>query len=454
MTRTLLHVCLCFCAGSPVLIPGYAEGPSGGKEKGAVSGSQRASLEELSERVEALVRNVSPSVLQIISESFVGHDDDPRGGASTVAKQTGIGTGFLVSPDGDVITNAHVVAGARRVRVRIHEPRAGTAEYRSLGRLMDAKVVGLDRETDLALLKLNGSWKHLHLADSSLVRQGQIVLAVGNPRGLENSVSMGVVSATSRQIHPDASQAYIQTDAPINPGNSGGPLVDTHGDVIGVNTFIVTESGGSEGLGFAIPSNLVRDIYSQLKKYGRVRRGEIGVIVRSMTPELAAALSLKRESGVLIQDVLPDSGAAQAGMQTNDIVTRVQGRSVRNVRQFASSLFQSDLGEPVALNVVRGDSTITVKVPLEDRTDPTEALALQVKESATPVPEVGALLVQLDQSTALLVDKPRYDAGCIVVARLDGTGSFEEDLVAGDLIFGVNGKRAILPNCGDLCENT
>ena len=121
------------------------------------------------------------------------------------------------------------------------------------------------------------------------------------------------------------------------------------------------------------------------------------MIVRSMTPELAAALSLKRESGVLIQDVLPESGAAEAGLQTDDIVTRVQGRGVRNVRQFASSLFRSDIGEPVALDVVRGDSTITVKVPLEDHADATEALALQVKESATPVPEVGALLVKLDQ---------------------------------------------------------
>ena len=272
VTRTLLYICSSLCAGSFVLIPAYAEGPSGQAEKSKVSLSQPGSLDDLSGRVEALVRSVSPSVLQIISESFVGRDVDPRSGPSTVAKQTGIGTGFLVSSDGDVITNAHVVAGARRVRVRIHELRTGTGEYRSLGRLIDAKVVGLDRETDLALLKLNGSWKHLPLADSSMVRQGQIVLALGNPRGLENSVSMGVVSATSRQIHPDASQAYIQTDAPINPGNSGGPLIDTHGEVVGVNTFIVTESGGSEGLGFAIPSNLVAISTVSLRSMGALKR--------------------------------------------------------------------------------------------------------------------------------------------------------------------------------------
>jgi len=389
--------------------------------------------------VERLVRQVSPSVLETVSESFVGRDEEQGGNANTVTAKTGVGTGFFVSADGDLITNAHVVAGARRVRVRLTG--AGTVDHKMRGRLVDAEVVGVDRETDLALLKLPGTWPHLELADSSLLRQGQIVLAFGNPRGLENSVTMGVVSATARQIHPDAAQAYIQTDAPINPGNSGGPLVNTHGDVVGVNTFIYTESGGSEGLGFAIPSSLVRDVYVQLKKYGRVRRGELGVILRSVTPTLASALNLARDEGVLVQDVRPGGGAAEAGLQRDDIVTRVQGRPVRNVRQFSNSLFRSEIGERLTLEVVRGDQSVKVQVPLEESNDAAERIAEQVKEKASPIPQLGVLAIPLDTSTAELISEPRYRFGSIVAAKLQSSSSFQEELQPGDIVFGVNGKQ-------------
>jgi serine protease Do len=271
------------------------------------------------------------------------------------------------------------------------------------------------------------------------LHQGQIVLALGNPLGLENSVTMGVVSAAARQIDPDAAQAYIQTDAPINPGNSGGPLVNIHGDVVGVNTFIFTESGGSEGLGFAIPSNLVRDVYAQLKKYGRVRRGELGAIVRSVTPAIASALKLSRDTGVLIQDVRPGAAAAGAGLRRDDIVTRVQGRSVRNVRQFSSSLFRSEIGEQLTLEVVRGDQTIKLQVPLEERNDVTELAAQQANVKASPIPQLGVLAIPLDATTAALISEPRYQFGCIVTAKLKMSTSFQEELEPGDIIFGVNG---------------
>ena len=164
---------------------------------------------------------------------------------------------------------------------------------------------------------------------------------------------MGIVSAAERMLDPDSNQAFIQTDAPINPGNSGGPLVNTRGEIAGINTFIVSSSGGNEGLGFAIPSNLVKEICAQLKRYGRVRRGELGVVVRSVTPTIAKALSLPQESGVLIQDVTPGKAAAEAGVQINDIVVRVKGRSVTNLRQFSNSLFRSEIGEKLELEVLR-----------------------------------------------------------------------------------------------------
>jgi serine protease Do len=209
-----------------------------------------------------------------------------------------------------------------------------------------------------------------------------------------------------------------------------------------VNTFIFSESGGSEGLGFAIPSNLVRDVYGQLKKYGHVRRGELGVVVRSVTPGIAAALNLARDEGVLVQDVRPDSPAAQAGLRCDDIVTRVQGRPVRNIRQFSTSLFRSGIGEKVTLEVVRGDQTIRLQAPLEEDKDNLSSVAEQVEEKASPVPQLGILAVSLDSLPPALVPEPRYNFGSVVAAKLQTASSFHEDLQSGDIIFGVNGKIA------------
>ncbi len=441
MNARLLSVSLILftCARAPSQEKNSAAVHPVSSETGAAAA--RNPLDDFSDSVERLVRRVRPAVIQIVSEGFVGHDDEQGGNTSTVSHRTGVGTGFFVSNDGDIITNAHVVAGARSIRVRVHDRGAGRRSRDSGGRLISAKVVGIDRETDLALLKVAGEWPRLPLADSGLLRQGQIVLALGNPKGLEDSVTMGVVSATNRQIHPDAAQAYVQTDAPINPGNSRGPLVNTSGAVVGVNTFILTESGGSEGLGFAIPSSLVRDIYAQLKKYGRVRRGALGVVIRSVTPTIASALNLPRDNGVLIQDVRPGSGAAEAGLHGDDIVTRVQGRPVRNVRQFANSLFRSEIGKRLTLDVVRRDQILQLQVPLEE-TDDDEAMADQLKNKAVPVPQLGVLAIPLDATTAALVSEPRYHFGSIVAAKLEVSSTFIEELEPGDIIYKVNGKVA------------
>jgi serine protease Do len=265
---------------------------------------------------------------------------------------------------------------------------------------------------------------------------------VGSPQSLNNSVSMGVVSAVARGFGPDAAQSFIQTDAPINPGNSGGPLINTRGEIVGIDTFILSESGGSEGLGFAIPSGLVRDVYAQLKKYGRVRRGEIGVIARSMTPAIAKALGLPREDGVLIQDVDPGRAAAEAGLQADDIVTGVEGRPVRNVRQFSDSLFGSDSGQKLSLDILRSGQSLKLEVALEDQSDTEELLAQQVRARASAVPQLGVLVVPLDTSTAGLIPYARENAGSVVAARLQSMSPFQEELEVGDIILGVNGKPA------------
>ncbi len=386
-------------------------------------------LEGFSESLERLVRQASPAVVQIVADGFGNREEESGTRTAAVTRQKGIGTGVLLTATGDIMTNAHVVAGARRVRVRTGN------------KTIDAQVAGVDKETDLALLRVPGNeWPHLRLGDSSAVRQGEIVVAMGSPRGLENSVSMGVISSPARQISPDAAIAFIQTDAPINPGNSGGPLVNPRGEVVGINTFIITESGGSEGLGFAIPSNLVRDVYGQLKRYGRVRRGELGVVIRSVTPALVKALSLPREQGVLIQDVTPGKAGAQAGLRPDDIVIRVEGRPVRNIRQFANSIFRSEIGSTLTIEVARGGQVEKIQVPFREPDDATEKLAEKIRDKAIPVPQLGIMAVDLDDLTKPLVEDPRYAFGAIAAAKLDTSGSLEEELEPGDVIFQLNGS--------------
>jgi serine protease Do len=237
----------------------------------------------------------------------LGEEDGEAGAAATaglVTKQRSSGSGVVLSPDGYIVTNNHVVRNARRIRLQLvslpDEPGARRQQrMHAHGKLLEATVVGVDREADLAVLKVDAGAKPptLKLADSDTLRQGQMVLAFSNPLGLENSVSLGIVSSAGRQIKPDDPMVYIQTDASINPGNSGGPLLDSDGNVVGINTFILTQSGGSEGIGFAIPSNIVRNVYEQIRKDGHVHRGEIGATVQSITPELAAGLGLKQDTG-------------------------------------------------------------------------------------------------------------------------------------------------------------
>jgi serine protease Do len=401
----------------------------------------RNPLDEFSQTVQHLIREVSPAVVDVVVQSFGGLENESNSRANTVSHQTREGTGVLISADGYLVTNAHVVLTAQRIQIRFGGAAAGPQGNAVRRSPVQAAVVGIDQETDLAVLKIPGTdWNFLPFADSSKLRQGEVVFAVGNPRGLENSVSMGIVSAAERLLDPDSNQAFIQTDAPINPGNSGGPLVNTHGQIAGINTFIVSSSGGNEGLGFAIPSNLVQDICAQLKRYGRVRRGELGVVVRSVTPTIAKALSLPQDSGVLIQDVTPGKAAAEAGVQINDIVVRVKGRPVTNLRQFSNSLFRSEIGEKLELEVVRASERIKLEAALQEPNRDGDALLDQMKERAVPVARIGILAVPLDSETAPLISEPRHEAGAIVAARLQTSFIFQEELEPGDVIFGLNGQ--------------
>ena len=251
-------------------------------------------LRDFSEGFEDLASHATGAVVQVVSSGYgAARGSDPA--ATVLAKQRSGGSGVLLSAEGDIITNAHVIEGARRVQVllpqRVESPISESSILKARQKLREARVLGIDAETDLAVLRIDETnLPYLELGDSDMVRQGQIVFAFGSPLGLENSVTMGVVSSVARQLETDSPMIYIQTDTAINPGNSGGPLLNTEGEVIGINTLIFSQSGGNEGVGFAAPSNIVRHVYKQIRQQGVVRRGEIGVHAQTITPLLAAGL--------------------------------------------------------------------------------------------------------------------------------------------------------------------
>jgi serine protease Do len=277
------------------------------------------------------------------------------------------------------------------------------------------------------------------MADSDIVRQGQLVVAVGSPNGLESSMSMGVISAVARQLQPDDRVVYLQTDAPINPGNSGGALVDIEGRVIGINTMILSQSGGSEGLGFAVPSNIVCFVIDQMRQNGFVLRGEIGVEAQSLTPGLAAALGLPRESGVVLADVLPGGPADHAGLEIGDIVLSLNAKPMENARQFHVNLYRQGVASKVSLQILRGDQTLGKQVVMAVRTNSLERFASRVNDRQHLVPRLSILALAIDSSTAgLLPGPPRRPYGILVARLAVTTNGPNGDLLPGDIIYEVN----------------
>src|SRR5712692_8666199 len=247
-------------------------------------------LQQLNSALQGLVAKVSPAVVQVLVTGYGTLNESNRAQTALIVRQHAVGSGVIVDPDGYIVTNAHVVEGAQRIRVALALPLDDSPLNTPAGKchILDAKLLGVHKDSDLALLKIEATkLPTLPLGIGHRARVGQLVIAIGSPEGLQNSVTLGVVSAVGRQPDPDKPMIYVQTDAPINPGNSGGPLVDMEGEVVGINTFILSESGGSEGLGFAIPARVVNFVYGSLRRYGHVHRVEIGAGAQTITPTLA-----------------------------------------------------------------------------------------------------------------------------------------------------------------------
>jgi serine protease Do len=402
-------------------------------------------LKDLSASVEELTARVSLSVVQVLVTGYGAVDERSRGGDTglVIGRQRSMGSGAIIASDGYIITNAHVIAGARHVQVILHRDTTATGPVRSLaldvGQTVDARVVGTASDIDLALLKVDATGlRALPLANYDAIRQGELVFAFGSPEGLRNSVTMGVVSSVARQADPDSPTIYIQTDAPINPGNSGGPLVNVDGELVGLNTFILTESGGSQGLGFAIPSAIVASAYPQLRKYGHLHRGLIGFSMQAITPALAAGLSLSRTSGVVVSDVLPDSAAEAAGLGVRDIVTTVNGKPVESVPMLSLELSRYAAGDTVTLGLLRGTEATSVNVGVRERPHPIDELAELTDPEKSSVPKLGIIGVDVGDVTAVLLPGLRISSGVLVAARTQVSSGNDVPLVAGDVIHAVN----------------
>jgi serine protease Do len=398
------------------------------------------SLHGLSSELERLSRRVSRSAVQIFATGYtLNNEGESSTNAAVVTRQRASGSGVILAADGYIITNAHVVRGARHVRVRLAAEAPGKTTLQPTGKMLDARIVGVDRETDLAVIKVEKTGlTFLKLGDSDTLRQGQLVMAFGNPLGLENSVSLGIVSSVARQIKPDDPMIYIQTDAPINPGNSGGPLVDADGRVMGINTFILSQSGGSEGLGFAIPSNVVKSVYTQLRSEGHVHRSEIGVVAQTVTPALATGLHLTQDWGALLADVAPEGPADAAGLKVGDIVLSVNGKAMQDARQLEVNLYRYKMGDKVTVEAMRGNSRLSFQVEVSNREDDPERFADMVDPAKNLIPKLGILGVAIDRNLAQLLPDLRNQYGVVVAARSGDSPYSGDSLELGDVIYSVN----------------
>lgn len=409
-------------------------------------------LKQLSMSFEEISQRSGRAVVQIFVRSYVTAESSNSDGELLTAENSS-GSGIILSPDGYILTNAHVVKNAHTVKVQLNvraEAEAREQGDRTYNRAINGTLVGEDRESDLALIKIDkNNLPFLDFGDSDDLKQGQIVLALGNPLGLDNSVSLGVVSAVARQIKPDEPMVYVQTDAPINPGNSGGPLVDAEGHVVGINTFILTQSGGSEGIGFAIPSNIARDVYKQLKTQGHVHRAQLGLVGETITPDMAEGLGLETNHGIVVSDLQPEGPASQAGVEVDDIVVALNGRRMTSVHELNANIFRLAPGTKVTLRVQRGSEQLELPVVTEEQSGAElDALADLVDPQKNVVPQLGIVGLDITKEVLKLLPELRRPSGVVVAARKATAPYSGPALETGDVIYAVN--RQVVSNVADL----
>jgi serine protease Do len=398
-------------------------------------------LSDLSGAIRRLANRVSPGVVEIVVSAYAASDTGTNLPVSEISRQSSTGSGVVVDSSGYIVTNAHVVEGALKITVLIRDaPLASSGSVEpAAGSGVEAKLIGIDSASDLALIRIDRQGlPFIRFGDSDRVQQGDLVFAVGSPMGLRNSISMGVVSAAARAVSDDNPILYIQTDASINPGNSGGALVDTHGQLIGLNTFIVSNSGGNEGVGFAIPSNVVLNVYEQLKRKGKVSRGSVGLYVQDISSVMAKGLGLPLQRGVVVADVDPEGPADKAGVKRRDVILSCNERAIESARQFDDDIYRRQGGGKVTLAIQRGDMRLNIPIEVQEQAAPWDPLAALASPEKNLVPRLGILCIQIDQKVAELLPDLRRSYGLIVAAKAPERQTQFVDLQPGDIIHSVN----------------
>jgi serine protease Do len=400
-------------------------------------------LQRLDEEYTKVATAVVPSVVSITTtktvsrrmpvdplELFFGRrfsDESPQ------QKVTSLGSGVIVSKEGHIVTNNHVLNGTDDVTVQLND-----------GRQSKAKIVGTDGQIDLAVLKIDlENLSPLPIGDSDKVRVGQIVMAIGNPFGLDESVSQGIISAKDRRAMNDSQVEFFQTDTAINPGNSGGPLVNIRGEVIGINTAIYSESGGNQGIGFAIPSNVVRAAMNSIISKGRVIRGYLGVGIQPVTTDIAEQFKLNSARGALVTDVTPGSPAEKAGIIRGDVIRKVNGYEVKDTVALVNRIAESDIGSNLTIDLVRDGENKTVMAQVIEQ--PADLAARLNRNQNAPIPSpnsqnavfAGIEVKNLTPQLRLQANVPANVNG-VIVTRVDPSSGVAQELRPGDVIEQIN----------------
>ncbi|HSZ74062.1 MAG TPA: DegQ family serine endoprotease [Rhizomicrobium sp.] len=353
-------------------------------------------------------------------------------------KAIAMGSGFIIDKSGLIVTNNHVIDDSTKITVKLPD-----------GRQFVAKLIGTDPATDIALLKVKSDkpLPTVEFGDDHQMRVGDWVVAVGNPFGLSNSVTAGIISSINRDIGNGPYTDYIQIDAPINRGNSGGPTFDLQGRVIGMNTMIYSPSGGSVGIGFAIPSSVVHEVVTQLQQHGHVARGWLGVGIQSVTPEIATSLGLKEPKGAIVANIVPDGPAAKAGFQPGDVVVAVNGKSVEDSRDLTRRVASLSAGTSASFNIVRNGSPKTLTANIAPREDKKVASLQPNSPNAAPASAkaMGLALAPLTAETRHAYNVGR-DVDGVVITKVDpNSDAADKGLLPGDVLMSIGNQPVHTP---------
>ncbi len=400
-------------------------------------------IEEVAQRAIPSVVHIEVTEKQTVTNPLLPFQNDPFFqyffGNPKMPKKferevTGLGSGIIVDARGHILTNSHVVNGATKMTVVLSDGRTYTGK--------SVKVIGVDTKTDLGVIQVldKGSFPFATFGDSDKIRVGQWVVAIGHPQGLDQTVTQGIISAKHRRgiTDPSSYQDFIQTDAAINPGNSGGPLLDLNGEVIGVNAAIMSESGGFEGIGFAIPANMALRVSKQLIASGKVERGWLGLTIQNLTPELASSFGVSDTKGVLVANVLKGGPAGQAGIRQGDLILAYQGKSLNNPDEFRNEVAAAPIGETITLSILRNGKPLDVKLTVSSDREHGRALLSSVAD------RFGIEVKPVGQENA---KKYGLDTSGVVVSRVETKGAFgKAGVEPGDIILQINQKDLAGPD--------